>query len=279
MGLPIPQIFLYKEMETEKLLVVDGQQRLKTIQMFFDEKFIDGKDFVLRYVNPRWEGKKFSDLSESEKRRFEGSILRATIFQQTDSNDNKSIFEVFERLNTGGTLLNSQEIRNCVIQGKINKYLDSLNKHKTWRILIGKDKTDSRMRDIEMILRFLALYNKSDEYYKPMKEFLTNFMREKKNLSENEREKYSKIFTKTMDYIYDTLGKDAFKIRTGVNIAVMDAVSVSIAMLGAKPIPNIKEKYKKLIEKDEFEEMVSVHTTDKDKVLGRIKMAIEAFSR
>jgi uncharacterized protein with ParB-like and HNH nuclease domain len=180
LGLPVPQIFLYKEEDTQDLLVVDGQQRLKTIHYFLDGKFPDGTDFYLRSVKPHWEGKRFEDLKEPDKRRFKDGVLRATIFQQTDPKDNTSVFEIFNRLNTGGMALKEQEIRNCIVRGPINDFLNELNDYANWRILFGKSESDTRMRDVELILRFLALYDNIDTYSKPMKEFLTCYMRSKK---------------------------------------------------------------------------------------------------
>ncbi len=281
MGLPVPQIFLYKELGTEKLLIVDGHQRLKTIQYYLNEKLPSGRKFKLNYVRSQWKGKAFSDLSGAEKRRIEDSILRASIFQQTDPSDNTSIFEVFERLNTGGVKLNSQEIRNCVIRGKIRDFLKDLNKYKNWRILFSKSKPDKRMRDIEMILRFLALYERLKEYTPPMKEFLTKFMEDKVDLSEEEEEKYSTLFKNTIDIILDKIGKDAFKRKNRINVAIFDAVTVSIAKLIPDKIAEdrIFGNYHLLIKDLNFKEFISLNTTYKETVQTRIKMAMGKFNK
>ena len=134
------------------------------------------------------------------------------------------------------------------------------------------------MRDIEMILRFFALYENLYEYNKPMKEFLTNFMRNNKDLSKQKQQKYSSVFKETMDFIHKEIGPDAFKIRTGINVAVMDAISVSIARLDNKVLKEIGTKQRELFNDEDFIESVSVHTTDKDKVIGRVERAIEVFS-
>ncbi|MGB3479947.1 MAG: DUF262 domain-containing protein [bacterium] len=276
LGLPVPQIFLYKEVDTETLTVVDGQQRLRTIQYFFNEIFKE-RAFRLLNVKQQWEGKKYTELKANEQRRLRDSILRATIFQQTDPNDNSSIFEVFERLNTGGMTLREQEIRNCVIRGNINSFLEGLNNYPTWRNLFGNVQIDTRMRDIEMILRFFALYDNLDNYSKPMKDFLTLFMRGKKNLSEDEKSNYETIFKQTMDFINEKIGPRAFRIRTGINIAVFDAISVSLAKLDLSGLSDVKENFELLISDTDFIDLVSVHTTDKDKVIQRISLATRYF--
>lgn len=279
LGLPVPQIFLYKEGDTQDLLVVDGQQRLKTIHYFLEGKFPDGTDFYLRSVKSQWEGKKFEDLSEPDKRRFKDSVLRATIFQQTNPADNTSIFEIFERLNTGGMALKEQEIRNCVVRGEINDFLNELNDYSNWRTLFGKNEPDSRMRDVELILRFLALYDNLDSYSKPMKEFLTNYMRSKKHINASEKEKYSRLFKETIDLILTEIGDSAFKLKAGINVAVFDSISVALAKVDTKKTSNLKEKHAILIKNPSYLEAVSKATTDKEKVKRRIEIAIEIFSK
>ena len=213
LGLPVPQIFVYREKATERLLVVDGQQRLRSINNFFKGTF-DEKPFRLTNVHEKWEGKTFEDLAESDKKKIRMSVLRALIFEQTDPEDNSSIFEIFERLNTGGTKLSFQEVRNCIVRGEITSFLANLNNNnKTWRKILNKEKPDKRMRDIEMIIRFFALYEKRNEYKKPMKEFLTKFMREKKNLNLEEKENYKNLFEKTIEKINSDIGsKEAFRL-------------------------------------------------------------------
>jgi len=279
LGLPVPQIFLYKEEETQDLLVVDGQQRLKTILFFYEGAFPDQSEFYLRNVKSQWLGKKYVDLTEPDKKRFRDSVLRTTIFEQLDPKDNSSIFEVFKRLNTGGLSLTDQEIRNCIIRGNINNFLESLNGHKSWRYLYGKPDADPRMRDTELILRFFALYENGNDYHKPMKEFLTTFMRSKKMISLEEQGYYSKLFNNTMDFVYDKLGSSAFKLKAGLNAAAFDAISVALAKLDQDKITDVREKYNALKAKQSFLDSVSVHTTDGDQVDQRIRLAIETFSQ
>lgn len=279
LGLPVPQIFLYREEDNQDLLVVDGQQRLKTIFYFFDEKFENKGQFYLRGVKEAWEGKKYNDLSEPDKRRFKNSILRATIFEQTDPKDRSSIFEIFERLNTGGMALTQQEVRNCVIRGEINKMLDTLNEYESWRRLFGKTNPDLRMRDIEMILRFFALYEKQAKYKKPMKDFISDFMREKKDLSKKEQGRYSDLFKNVTDLIDREIGTRAFKLKAGINIAMFDSITVALARIGAKKVKNVKAKYKELITNDGYLDSISKSTTDTDRVNSRIKIAYQVLSK
>lgn len=279
LGLPIPQVFLYRQEDTQDLLVVDGQQRLKSIHYFYEGKYEDGKEFILRGVKTAWEGKSYSELSEPDRRRFKNSILRATIFEQTDPRDKTSVFEIFERLNTGGMALTEQEIRNCVIRGKINSFLEDLNQHKSWRNLLGKQRPDSRMRDVEMILRFFSLFFGWNTYKKPMKYFISDFMEVNKNLNKKLRSKDGELFKSVMDLIYREVGSSAFKIKAGINVAVMDSIAVGLASIKSKKIKKISERYNDLINDKKYLEMIEKSTTDTDRVKGRIKIAIQYFTK
>src|SRR3990167_5452374 len=66
LGLPVPQIFLYRDKSTEKLIVVDGQQRLRTVEAFFNGKYHE-RQFKLDGVNPRWINKTYADFSDADK--------------------------------------------------------------------------------------------------------------------------------------------------------------------------------------------------------------------
>lgn len=279
LGLPVPQIFLSREQDTEKLLVVDGQQRLKTINQFFHTKFENGRTFYLTGVKTRWEGKTYIELVDSDKRKFKNTPLRATIFEQTDPKDNSSMFQIFERLNTGGMPLSQQEIRNSLYHGKIIDFLNKLNSNETWRKLLNKAKPDARMRDIEMILRFFALFKFWKNYKPPMKDFINQFMENNKNLDEQKMIFFERIFSETMKIIYTEIGNNAFKIKAGLNVAVFDAITVGIAEVGLKRTRNLKLECDSLKKIEAFQNAVSQSTTNRDQLESRIKLAIQKFSQ
>src|SRR5206468_12424422 len=83
LGLPVPGIFLSKEEQAQKLLVIDGQQRLRTLEYFYDGIFRPtGRQFALQGVQPQFEGKTYRTLSAEDRRRLDDSILHATIIKQ-----------------------------------------------------------------------------------------------------------------------------------------------------------------------------------------------------
>jgi hypothetical protein len=162
----VPGIFFYKAKDTEKPLVIDGQQRLRSVFAYFEGKMPESnKPFALKGVKDVWEDKSFTELSKQEQMRLRDSVLRATIVDQLDPKDNSSIFHIFERLNTGGTSLKPQEVRNCIYSGPFNDLLPKLNRDSTWRRLMRAKQPDKRMRDVELILRFLALFEWRQRYF------------------------------------------------------------------------------------------------------------------
>ena len=279
LGLPVPGIFLYKDKQSQQLLVIDGQQRLKTIFGYFAGTFPDSKNnFRLKDVDERWEGKSFSDLDEPDKRRFKDSVLRAIIVEQLNPHDNTSISYIFQRLNTGSTVLKPQEIRNCLYHGKFSDLLNELNKKPQWRKIISPspDKIyppDKRMRDIELILRFFTLTYRYKQYEAPMKDFLSKFMNDYKN-DEIKIDEFRKTFEDTVSLIADKLSPRPFVIKAGLQAAVFDSIMVAIALNLNKIPQDIKERHQQLLKDKEYIDLVYQFTTAPEFLQQRIDMAI-----
>lgn len=281
LGLPVPPIFLYTGRGNGKLLVVDGQQRLRTTRYFFDGKF--GKNhsgvrppFALTGLNPKstFAGKTFADLLPADAERLKGTVLRAFIVKQLDPGDDASIYHIFERLNTGGTLLQGQEIRNCVFPGVLNNLLHALNKLDAWRKIFGKAQRDKRQRDNELILRFFALHFNIKKYTKPMKLFLNNFMSAKKEIGSNAEKEWRDLFTEVSEGVLAHLGAKPFHIRSGLNAAVCDSVLLAFATNIESEVPSdIKKRFKELIGNQEYKAAVSSSTTDVEVIRARVRIA------
>ena len=99
LGLPVPGIFLVRE-KTGRLLVLDGHQRLHTLHKYY-EGVINGKEYRLGNVQQRFKNKRFKDLDTEDRRRLDDSIIHATVVRQDEpTEDQSSIYIIFERLNT-----------------------------------------------------------------------------------------------------------------------------------------------------------------------------------
>jgi hypothetical protein len=299
-GLPVPGIFLAKEPITNRLMVIDGQQRLKTLQYFYEgrgsfaDKDLKNIPFRLRHVAALFEGKTYEDLSANDRRRLDDAIIPATIVRQEEPEEidalPASLYYIFERLNTGGTQLESQEIRSAIYYGELNILLHQLNKYELWqRIFQGKrdavkPDTDKRLKDCELILRFLALYFDLSSYGGSMKDFLTGFMRKNRHLECYLKADLENTFFSTIDVVYEALGDSAFRPRRGFHSAVFDAVMVGIARrLRQERRPDsiaLAEAYNCLIKDNDFLR-VSINApqiTSAKSVSDRLRLATEAFA-
>lgn len=283
MGLPVPAIFLHVDPKEGTHTVIDGQQRLLSICFFFEGLFGPeerGKRdvFTLQSLNEKspYSGKSYKDLQAEDPasiNRLNDSVLRAFIVKQLNPQGDSSVYHIFERLNTGGTQLVGQEIRNCVYHGPFNELLNELNLLPGWRKLFGRIKIDKRLRDVELILRFFALFYSEAAYRKPMKEFLNSFMKARKSCGQPEIKKYRNLFEETTDALCAHLGEKPFHIHAGLNAAVFDAVCCAFARDLHRIPRDIKRRFKKLLNDDGFKQAVSSATTDEDTVKTRMKTA------
>lgn len=175
LGFPVPGIFLVKQSD-KRMLVLDGQQRLTTLQMFYNGIYKERK-FRLEKVADEFKGMSYDDLAASLRRELDNTYIQATIVTaQPDADQLSAIYQIFERLNSGGTRLTAHEIRIALYAGPIVDYLEQLNLDGAWRHLYGSK--NLRVRDQELITRILALFVNSDNYSKPLKSFLNTFMEE-----------------------------------------------------------------------------------------------------
>lgn len=141
LGLPVPGIFLVKEV-SGRLLVLDGHQRLYTLKAFYDG-VINGIEYRLANVQERFVGKRYEELDLEDRRRLDDSIIHATVIRQDQpTDDQSSIYVIFERLNTGGVNLQPQEIRVALYHGELVRVLRVLNDNADWRKLSATKPSD-----------------------------------------------------------------------------------------------------------------------------------------
>ena len=278
-GLPVPPVFVYTERESQLFLVIDGQQRLKSIFSFFEGYFGEETQgrrsvFHLAGLSPesRFAGKTFESLDEEDQRRLKNAVLRSFVVQQLDPNDDTSMYHIFERLNTGGALLTNQEVRNSVYQGNFVESLVSMNQLPEWRKILGRLTPDRRKKDLELMVRFFAMRDIT-AYQKPMKDFLSKFMRKNKDASDYALGEAKQVFEETCSQVIEGLGERPFHVRAGLNTAVFDAVMVAFSEHRNAIPTNIKERYDLLLDDEKFIRNTMYGTTDVDTVRERLDRA------
>ncbi|WP_127346411.1 DUF262 domain-containing protein [Pseudidiomarina mangrovi] len=283
-GLPVPPVFFYID-ENNKNLVIDGQQRLLSIifylEGYFGKESTHGKRQVFRLTGlgekNKYNGKRFEDLDESDQRKLKQAVLRAiNIRQLAPLKGNTSAYHIFERLNTGGTPLKPQEIRNCVFRGRFSQLLKDLNKDNSWREILGKKHLDKHQKDVELILRIFALTKSWKSYEKPMKEFLNLAMKNNQEGDTSRVEYFINNFSKVTDFVIENLGPKPFNIRGPLNVSAMDSVMV-VLLENAPRLEKVdlKTRYEILTENEDFMELTSLATTDTKIVRERFELVKE----
>jgi hypothetical protein len=140
----------------------------------------------------------------------------------------------------------------------------------------------TRMRDQELILRFLALYYNFSNYSRPIIGFLNNFIGSNRDLSSPSQDEITNVFKNTIEKINMCLGTDAFKPKGRFLAALFDAVMVGVARRLSKGEIKKEEKfvenYKQLLNNQIFLNSISTHTSDEENVKNRIEIATAAFN-
>lgn len=246
---------------------------------YFGEESIQGKKQVFRLLGlsdkSPFSKKSFADLGESDQRKLKGAVLRAiNIRQMNPKGEKTSIYHIFERLNTGGTPLKPQEIRNCVFRGGIVNVLRKANQDKNWRKLVGKNTFDRHQKDVELVLRIFALTYGFEKYEKPMKEFLNNAMLNHQSGDTKEAIEFSKAFPEICAKTVQYLPEKPFHLRGGrLNVSALDSVLATILMNRRKIPANLGTRYSDLVKDEKFNEATLYSTSDVAVVKERFKAA------
>ncbi len=287
LNVPIPPIYLKRE-NNGRLIVVDGLQRTKTLMQFYNNEFKLAGLEALSNLN----GLSFSDFERSEDQalnalstRIEDKQLLFYILQPTVQM--QFVYDLFNRINTGGTKLERQEIRNCVYIGNSTRLLETISKDKGYRQATHDGISSKRMKDREAALRCLAfvLMDVNKDYDDSMDNFLERAMMKINQLDEVEVNNLRKRFIETMQISLEIFGDENFRIPTEiskgrVNIAIMETIYHYLYHnnVDHKDYHIIKERYSKLIKNTHYLEAVRQATGFKKRVLKRFEIANNILS-
>jgi hypothetical protein len=287
LGLPVPGIFLAREGDSYKYLVLDGQQRLQSLVFFYHGVFNPkpgkkDRPFLLSGVQAPFADKGYARLEAKDRSRLDNSIIHATIVKQdSPPHESTSLYHIFERLNSEGRRLTAQEIRCAIYHGRLMEEIKRLNEYSAWRSIFGTK--NSRLKDEELILRFLALYFEAGKYARPMAEFLNSFANKHRDDSDSFLQLANSLFTSTIDSIWEALGTRAFRKGKALNAAIFDSVAVGVAkrLQTDKRIVStrLQRAYEKLLTNDDYLQVTSRSTADEKFVDSRLRLAIRAFKR
>lgn len=284
MNLPIPPIYLKKE-SSGKFIVVDGLQRTSTLMEFMDNDFIlDGLESLSKL-----NGCRFCDLDAIQdglSARLEDRQLYFYIM--LPSVPMHIVYDVFNRINTGGTQLTRQEIRNCVFPGPATTLLKEIAVSDEFVHAIDWGIRPLRMKDREAVLRclsYIVVPDFSDVYSGSLDDFLEKAMRTLNRMEPGEVDSLKQSALSCYKLTYSIFGNTNFRIPTDftrgrINIAVMETVFhcfYGVTSVPEESIPNLRDAMAGLFRDEQYISAVVASTGSISQVMTRFRKAHETF--
>ncbi|WP_084176347.1 DUF262 domain-containing protein [Actinokineospora spheciospongiae] len=281
LGFPIPGIILVQQQD-KRYLVLDGQQRLRTLAAFYSGVHA-GIEFALQNVADEYKGLTYKTLPAPLRRQLDNTFIQATIVKTDGTGESlEAVYQVFERLNSGGTQLTPHEIRIALYPGEMVDFISGLNKLPEWRNLYGK--VSPRVRDQELILRIIALFMSADEYERPLKTFLNDFLGKHRHLEDVDVEQIQTLFEQAAALLNSAAGRSAIRYQSNqVNAALAEALFVGLMkriQAGSNLSPRaVRSIVDSLSNNKRMTAAISGSTASEENIKTRLNLASSAFRR
>jgi len=287
LGIPIPPIFVAEDQDG-KWELVDGMQRISTVLSFFGllKVFHEKNKWTLTKGDfvPSLKDYNIDNLPLKLNLNLKRAACRIEIINWNSKIDMR--YELFKRLNTGGSPLTDQEIRNCIFRGEsteFNHILKRLSEKVVFRdLIVFTDKQKAEKYPEELVLRFSSLVYNSEIITESLSVYMTDFMRDVVNKKTVNFLEFEKLFDRTFNLI-SPLGCEIFRGANGsFSSSYFDGITIGIARnidFYEKERPeNLKQKINELRDSDKFKKFMGTAASSKDRVMGRIRVAVEIFS-
>lgn len=300
LGIPLPA-FYFNQDELGKFQVIDGVQRLTTVKLFMLDE-VSLKEAHLEYLKDL-QGNCYSSLDGVIKRRFSGTQIVAHVIEPQTPDEVK--YDIFNRVNTGGSPLTAQEIRHCMGKSVSRDFLKSLVESEefddaTNYVFWSRDndgnkiRNNRRMADREMALRFCAFKTWTIQDYEKSSSldgFLLEFTRsiDRGDISQNQLDDLRLSFKRAMQNSWLILGDAAFRRwplgadrRGPINRAIFESQALALADHDYTDISKfseeIKTAFRQLFSEVEYDNAVRAGTGDPRRVerrINRTKLELE----
>lgn len=243
-GLPIPFVFFWMNDETGQLEIVDGSQRLRTIEQYLNNKLVLSGLERLDLLN----GTKFEDLPLARRRKINNISLRGIIL--SEDTDLEARIDLFERINTGSQVANPAEVRRGALQGNFMDFITELAKEPLFNKLAPVSVKQEKFRESEeLVARFFAYTDGLDGYKDDVSPFLFRYIK-KMNLefevNPDLRNIYKERFMKMLNFVDNsfTLGFRKTKQSKTTPRARFESISVGVSeALAQKPDLVVDENF------------------------------------
>ena len=285
--LPIPSMCFSMDYTQQRWQVVDGLQRMWSII-----RFLSGDDWrlsALEDIDRSLAGSYVPDFANGDPKlgsffsRIRNLTLPVTVIRCDYSKNNhmEYLFTIFHRLNSGGTRLTNQEIRNCIYSGKFNSFLQQLDLDDKWQRINGiKSGQSDRYRGQELILRFFAFHDTRDNYKGGLAKFLNTYMNEHREPNDLYLKSKERIFRQTIKIVEESIHRQNPDWRGSISVleATLVGVSLNLQYLRQLEPTVINKMYQTMIGSREFsEEQLREGLSGRARVRDRMSAAIEIF--
>lgn len=289
LNFPLPPMYINITPEG-KYVVVDGRQRITTLRGFLDNGF---KLRGLKAI-PSLNGKTFQDLVDiDEQYRTKIEDKKLLVYIIPSEVPLEMVYDIFNRINTGGTQLQRQEIRNCIFMGPATSFIGKLAKKPYFRQAIDNGISPKRMKDQEAVLRFLAfqIQDYQVDYKGSMNDFVEQAMRimNKTNFTDEQFDELEASFEKAMKRSYSFFGNHNFRLPTNktrgrINLALFESVADFFAntdesYLKSKKKDIVHSYNHGLLRDDKFINAIRYGTGSTTKVIERFDKVKEYLSK
>lgn len=195
LGLPIPMMFV-ADMEDGRLEIVDGAQRIRTLEQFISNDLrLEGLDRL-----PSLNGFCYSDLTKAQQRKLGTKALRLVVLEDSTTAELRQ--EIFDRVNTSGIKAKASEVRRGALTGPFMDFVRQCAADERFKRLCPiTDRTRQRREDEELILRFLAYSNTYKGFRHDVDRFLDQFARDHRTTFD--RATMEREFQSTMKFVED----------------------------------------------------------------------------
>jgi hypothetical protein len=278
LNFPLPPFYLNQDKNGD-LIIIDGLQRTTTLIEFLADHFVLSDLEAL----PGFNGSYFSGLPTEIQSKIEDKKLLLYILKP--STPTAVIYDMFNRINTGGTQLNRQEVRNCIFKGESTRLLKTLAQEDIFKKAIDFGISDKRMKAREAILRYLAFKIKDYRNYNgDMSEFIEDAMKQINQMDRPKIDALKTDFKRAMQITFNLFGKKNFRIpsdktRGTVNIAVLESVSLFFSNVDDEYIKTHKSliirNFHELIKDPKYIDAVRLSTGTKQRVFNRFDFATQ----
>lgn len=274
MRIPLPSCY-FAEDEDGKHMVIDGLQRLTTINNFFNDKFaLEGLTTFKEL-----EGKKFSELG-SYQTELETTTIRCIVLRK--DNPKSLIREIFSRLNQGAVELSDQEIRHAIYPGQLDQLLTELgsdNEIKSFGLAENSDSVRDSLEPEEQVLRYFAFSDDKSlsNFDNNLKSFLDNYMESNSSLDVAEVLDHRKRFLNALNICKEVFGENVFMnpsvIRKRKGLVHYDLMMTTVGELDVetarKHATEIQTAYSTLCQSEEFKRTLSGGLQNKGSIQRR----------